>query len=98
MRKPFNKLTPAEAERLAILSEECGEIVQVIGKILRHGYDSCHPSDPKKIINRRLLEKEIGDLGAITCLMINQCDVDDEAIVNATNEKAAKLPKWTHHQ
>jgi hypothetical protein len=36
----FNQLTDAEAERLALLAEECGEVVQVIGKILRHGYES----------------------------------------------------------
>ena len=34
---PFNGLTPAEAERLALLMEECGEVVQIIGKVLRHG-------------------------------------------------------------
>ena len=33
----FNNLTPGEAERLAILAEECGEVIQIIGKILRHG-------------------------------------------------------------
>ncbi len=31
----FNELTPAEAERLAYLAEECGEAIQIIGKILR---------------------------------------------------------------
>ena len=34
----FNQLTPAETERLAILAEECGEVIQAVGKILRHGY------------------------------------------------------------
>lgn len=42
----FNGLTPAEAERLALLSEELGEAQQAIGKILRHGYDSSNPVDP----------------------------------------------------
>lgn len=45
MPEHFNGLTPAEAERLAMLSEECGEVIQIIGKILRHGYDSYHPDD-----------------------------------------------------
>ena len=35
---PFNELSPAEVERLAILAEEMGEAIQVIGKVLRHGY------------------------------------------------------------
>lgn len=57
----FNKLTPAEAERLAMLAEECGEVIQVIGKILRHGYDSFHPADPS-VTNRDLLGRELTDL------------------------------------
>lgn len=36
----FNQLSPAEAERLALLSEELGEAQQAIGKILRHGQPS----------------------------------------------------------
>ena len=30
-----NNLTPAEEERLALLSEECGEVIQAIGKVLK---------------------------------------------------------------
>ena len=36
----FNKLSAAEAERLALLLEELGEAQQAIGKILRHGYEN----------------------------------------------------------
>lgn len=36
----FNQLKPSEAERLACLIEECGEVIQAAGKILRHGYKS----------------------------------------------------------
>lgn len=32
MTESFNKLTPAEAERLALLSEECAEVIMAIGK------------------------------------------------------------------
>lgn len=39
-----NNLTPAEAECLAILIEECAEVQQIACKILRHGYDSCNPT------------------------------------------------------
>lgn len=38
MDEPFNDLSNAELERLALLLEELGEAQQVIGKILRHGY------------------------------------------------------------
>lgn len=39
-----NNLTAAEQERLAILAEEMGEALQIIGKIIRHGYESYNPT------------------------------------------------------
>ena len=78
--------TKAEAERLAMLAEECGEIIQVVGKILRNGYDSYHPDRPE-ITNRRLLANEIIDVVVVLDLM--QCEVnkDAEAITKAEYEK-----------
>lgn len=43
-----NNLSDAELERLAYLAEECGEVQQIIGKIIRHGYESYSPNDPEK--------------------------------------------------
>ena len=40
--RPFNQLDCAAAERLAVLAEEAGEVVQAVTKILRHGYDRVH--------------------------------------------------------
>jgi len=57
----FNELSPGQAERLAILLEECGEVVQICGKILRHGYESYHPKDYFETSNRELLRDEICD-------------------------------------
>lgn len=72
MTDHFNQLTEAEAELLACLSEECGEVVQVIGKILRHGYDSYNPNDPDEIPNLNLLEMELGHVLAIVELMTKE--------------------------
>ncbi|MDJ0712582.1 MAG: hypothetical protein QNJ14_19525 [Woeseiaceae bacterium] len=47
-----NYLDDHEAERLAILAEEAGELIQTIGKILRHGYDSYNPDCPSDGDNR----------------------------------------------
>lgn len=64
----FNKLTPAEDERLAILIEECAEVIQAATKIQRHGYESTDPDSGET--NRAALERERGDLqGAITHLV-----------------------------
>lgn len=66
-------LTNAELERLAMLSEEAGEITQIIGKILRHGYESFHPARPQET-NRALLTREVCDLRAIYSLMVHEGD------------------------
>lgn len=65
----FNQLTPAQAELLALLAEECGECVQAIGKILRHGYGSSNPllaSGPRNI---DALAKAMGDLRGAMILL-----------------------------
>jgi NTP pyrophosphatase (non-canonical NTP hydrolase) len=98
MTKHFNDLTPAEAERLALLAEECGEVIQVIGKILRHGYDSYNPHDPDAGNNRMLLEKEIGDLSATIDIMRWERDVRDKGIHDAADRKLKRISQWLHHQ
>ena len=55
----FNRLTPVEAERLAFLAEECGEIIHAIGKILRYGHNGTPMGAGKA--NREVLERECGD-------------------------------------
>jgi hypothetical protein len=97
MREHFNKLTPAEHERLALLVEECGEVVQIGMKIMRHGYDSAHPEHPE-IDNRGLLEKEIGHVIHAVHLMMSSNDLYDRAIYRAEDEKAKKIIPYLHHQ
>jgi hypothetical protein len=53
-------MTPEEAERLEMLAEEAAEVIFIIMKTLRHGYESFHPDNPE-ITNRQMLEEEIGD-------------------------------------
>lgn len=97
MTKPFsNDLAPGEAERLAILAEECGEVIQAIGKVLRHGYGSRHPSGGPT--NRDTLERELGDLHAAVELMIYAMDLDPKALAMQQNVKWQQLKLWTHHQ
>ncbi len=76
MTAPFNQLTPDEAERLAMLAEECAEVIQIIGKVLRHGYDSHHPSDPA-VSNRLLLTRELVDLESVVRAMVRHGEIYD---------------------
>lgn len=106
MSEHFNGLSPAEAERLAMLAEECGEVIQAVGKVLRHGYESFHPDDlelskgrmvPKSGAesNRDKLTRELSDLVGVMFFMEG-----DVALIDATAyEKAieGKL-QYTHHQ
>lgn len=93
----FNKLTPAEDERLALLVEEMGEVLQVIGKIQRHGYDNFHPDHPE-ITNRNDLEKELGHVRAITDMLVGNKDVDWDAIRRSYAKRLHLQKPYLHHQ
>jgi len=92
----FNQLTPAEAERLALLAEECGEVIQAIGKILRHGYESRHPDGGPT--NREMLERELGDVYAAMDMLSDAGDTDPFAISNAMFLKKGRVRQYLHHQ
>lgn len=93
---PFNKLTPAQVERLALLSEELGEAQQVVGKILRHGYDSHHPDRPFTN-NRQELERELGDIVFAMMLLDNKEDINWTNIEPRVAAKDAKVWEFMHH-
>lgn len=92
----FNKLTPAEAERLVLLSEECGEVIQAIGKILRHGFESAHPDGGPT--NRESLERECGDVYLAIRMLINAVDIDGNNISQRADDKAKSVNRYLHHQ
>ncbi len=99
MNESFNKLTDAEAERLAMLAEEAGEIVQLVGKILRHGYDSYHPDDPEMTTNKRLLCGEIEDFYAVCYGMRAAGDTPKHVPTPiAVDTKWQRKLKYSHHQ
>jgi len=99
MESNFNGLTPAETERLAMLAEEAGEIVQAVGKILRHGYEGFHPDNPG-ITNRGLLENEIADLHAVQLMMETKGDIEDLSpqASDAVGDALERKQRFTHHQ
>ena len=94
--KSFNGLTFAEAERLALLLEELGEAQHAIGKILRHGYGSCHPDGGP--FNRENLEKELGDVLFAIQLMTDNGDLSYFEIEEHKREKRNRVSEYLHHQ
>ena len=96
MAEHFNGLHPAEAERLALLVEECGEVIQAACKVLRHGYKSYDPTVRGGPDNQEALAKEMGDLRVAMELMLN-VDVMRHRVDHYYAEKMISVPKWLHH-
>lgn len=96
----FNGLSPAQAERLDILAEECAEVIQVIMKIKRHGFDSCSPFGPNPETNREALLRELMDVSAATGMIhLDVPQLADEAYVDDAVTKALnKKLGYCHHQ
>lgn len=94
----FNGLSPAQAERLAVLAEELGEAQQAIGKILRHGFESYHPAHPERGTNRRQLERELGDVLFAVTMLGEAGDLGLLRIDERAREKASVIAPFLHHQ
>lgn len=98
----FNKLTEDQAERLAILAEECAEVIQAVGKVLRHGYDSVNPliqphGDDVPVTNQMLLEKELGHVLTAQRLLWQSNDIRKFMTESYADEKDEKIQRWLHH-
>jgi NTP pyrophosphatase (non-canonical NTP hydrolase) len=98
MKPNDNKLTNAETERLAILTEEMGECLQIIGKIQRHGYESRNPLIEGSKTNREKLELEMGDVLNALHMMVKANDLDYDDVESHSIVKAIKIKQWLHHQ
>ena len=98
MTEYFNGLSPAEEERIAMLMEEAGEVVQACGKILRHGFESRHPDGGPT--NRVTLESELADLFFVRLVMEAARDVSAESVNQQVQALAVsrKKERFTHHQ
>lgn len=89
----YNQLSDAEVERLVILAEECGEVIQAVGKILRHGWQ-----DGNKYHRRAQLELELGDVVALVAMMEEARDIDGDKILRRSFEKLEIIKQYLHHQ
>ena len=102
MAEHFNGLSPAEAERLTLLAEECAEVIMAIMKIKRHGFESFNPDlatdDDRGPSNRVSLEREIGHVFMAYQLMLAANDVDPGAVAFSMGVKHGKVGQYLHHQ
>lgn len=91
----FNDLTPAQDEVLAVVVEECAELIQAVTKIQRHGLASYHPETLET--NVTALAREMGDVLAAFYLVYNHHLVHQDAARHFRDRKLEKLPKFLHH-
>lgn len=90
-------LSRAEEERLHLLAEEAGEVVQACMKVLRHGWESRWPPETGQT-NRQKLTKELGDFCAATDISLKAKDISDTEMEAAMDRKLAEAPQWLHYQ
>jgi NTP pyrophosphatase (non-canonical NTP hydrolase) len=80
-----------ELELLGLLQEECAEVIQIISKVRRFGFDSKNPYDPSGKDNRTLATDEIGDVYAIMSLLLNMGTFQTDEIHARVDWKLQKL-------
>ena len=85
----------AQLERIAYLMEECAEVIQICGKIIRHGPESSNPNDLESRSNMDLLAEELADVRKAEHLLISAEDVDPDAIAHHYGKPRSR---YFHHQ
>lgn len=78
---------PRMIEGLAILSEECAEVQQRIGKILRWGWDA----DFEGTTQKHKLQLEIADICAVLDLLVHNGIIDEDEVCRLSEVKLDKF-------
>lgn len=85
-----------ESEILNLIAEESAEVIQIVSKINRFGFDSCHPKDPEMKTNRDLLVEELGDLIALVDIAIDKNIITLSELVDAVLSKKERLKLYSN--
>jgi len=93
----MSSLSDAAEERLNLLQEESGEVVQAASKILRFGPYSYHPRNPGPS-NQEHLEEEIGGFCAILTLLARAGEISEERCAKYELEKLKEIGRYTKYQ
>ncbi len=72
--------------------EECAEVIQAISKVFRFGINQVHPETG--VSNKENLETEIGQLSFMLSMLIEQWDLDRDAITDAYVSKEETYQDW----
>lgn len=94
---PFNNLTSAEDERLAILAGDLAQAALTISRIQRHGYENYNPNGDFTT-NKALLEKELGHINQAITMMVAKKDLNADNIKEHADAKAITRRMYLHRQ
>ena len=83
-------------EVMAILQEECAEVVQAVSKINRFGMDSVWQG----VSNHQALITEIGDVLAVVSILVEETDINinSDDLQKAIDAKFEKLKIFLPHK
>jgi NTP pyrophosphatase (non-canonical NTP hydrolase) len=94
--KKFQKPNAAERERIDLMQEECAEVIQILSKIKRFGFDDTKPGQP--LTNRERLEEELGHVLNMFEMMVRRGDVEPDMVEQSKTTKAANIYMWLTSQ
>jgi NTP pyrophosphatase (non-canonical NTP hydrolase) len=77
---------------MAKLTEECGELVSILGRCAAQGVDGVDPET--SVPNRHALEDEIADVRALSECVIRYLRLNDLRIRNRALDKIAIKTGW----
>jgi NTP pyrophosphatase (non-canonical NTP hydrolase) len=77
---------------LSKMVEECGELIQIAGKMLQYSDTDVHPDGNGSMLKR--LEDEMGDVLAATLFVRNKLKLDHVAIGLRAKMKYDLYEKW----
>ena len=86
-----HKMEQQTEHTMAILSEECAEVIQAVSKCFRFGIDAVHNNQT----NKQRLEEELGDLLAMIEILKHQNVIDGERLHVHKINKFQKLRRWS---
>lgn len=90
-------LTAAQEERLVLIMEEAGEVVQACAKILRHGFESRSPVEVT-FNNKTKLAHEVGNFLECVALAVARGDILPREILEGQEQKTQSLARYARHQ